>query len=316
MPIFIDENIRTETKYVAHLTPAAITMLENDLVDCPNITNSCSGGPDCPVKRFSLLKNGRPGKPHWAGANENIVVQRYNLTFTGKTGALYKATRVGCCNLQTLELGSGGTNGPPKGDVEEAMGELIEVLILFGGYMKNFKAVWSLTTDMTNKKACNEFFSFVEDSDWITLIAFLDTQDFRKTIPKIRGENRIDFDQRLKVKQLMSLEYVKTLIRKAYANQELTPWEYDVVMQVFHETKERVNNKGRRGETAFPPLRATREQINFFLGVENDPINLTQGFINKSLAAADSGSMSLGTITIGDDRHDLSTASDYDSDSA
>ena len=159
MPIFIDEKIREEMKYVAHITPAARVMLDNDIEDCPNVTNSCSGGPDCPVKRFSLLKNGRPGKPHWAGANENLVVQRYRLQFIKKTGALYGVTRVGCCNLQTLEIGSGKGKGKGKKDVEDAVGELVEVLILFGNYMKNFKQVWSLTTDMTNKKAYSEFFS-------------------------------------------------------------------------------------------------------------------------------------------------------------
>ena len=312
MPISIDENIREKQVWVAHVTPATVTMLEDNLEHCPDVTNSCSGGHDCPVKRFSLFRNGRPGKPHLAGAKENLFVRRYRLFFSGKTGGLLKAIRIGCCNHVTLELGS-GRRIKRKKDVEEAVEELIEVLILFGNYMKNFKQVWSLTTDMTNKKAYNEFFSKVEETDWVSLIGFLGTPDFRKTIPtpgkkkgrRLRRSDRIEFDQKLKVKQLMCLEYIYTLANQAYKNEDLTPYEYDELKQDWNETRERVNNQGYPGETAFPPLRATQEQINYFLGVEGDPINLTQEFIDKAIEAANRGSMSLGTITIDDERHDL-----------
>ena len=269
--IYIDEKLIQETKMIAAMPPAGVVMLDNTLDDCRKVTNMCNGGPGCPVRRFSLFNNGRPGKPHWAGARENLVMTAqngafYNLRFRKDTRVLYKATRVGKCNLVTLE---GGSKLTPKGQIrqlEKYTGELIEVLILFGDYLETFKTVWSLTKDMNNKAAFREFFSKVEDEDWLSLIGFLGTPAFTKSVPMLDRH------------------------------------DYSTVRQVWAKARLDTSNKGHRGETAFPPMRATEAQINIFLGLENDPIHLTKQFKEMREDAAKGGSLSLdGTLTMSDE---------------
>tara|TARA_B100001564_G_scaffold349681_1_gene353093 strand:- start:788 stop:1759 length:972 start_codon:yes stop_codon:yes gene_type:complete len=310
MSIYIDEKLRQETRMIATETPAGIVMIENTLDDCNKVTNMCSGGSECPVRRFSLFSNGRPGKPHWAGARENLIMTaqngaHYRLRFRKDTRALHKATRVGKCNLVTLEKGSKLTPKQQLKELEGYTGELIEVLILFGDYLSTFKTVWSLTTDMANKKAFREFFSKVEDEDWISLIGFLDTPEFRKTVPKVRGENRIQHQQDIKERQLVCLEYIKPFVKRAFMTTMINESEYQTLMQIWFKTRADVKNKGRKGETAFPPLRATETQINVFLGLENDPINLTPQFRKLRKDAARSGSSSLkGTLEMSDEEYE------------
>lgn len=309
MSIFIDEKLRQETRMIDAETPAGRVMIENTLDNCSKVTNMCSGGPECPVRRFSLFSNGRPGKPHWAGAKENLIMTAQNgahyiLRFRADNGALYKATRVGKCNLVTLERGSKLSPKEKLKQLEKYTGELIEVLILFGDYLSTFKTVWSLTTDMANKEAFREFFSKVEDEDWISLMGFLGTPEFRKTVPKVRGENRIQYQQRLKEKQLVCLEYIKPFLERALMTTMVDDREYQTLMQTWYKTRRNVKNQGRPGETAFPPLRATETQINVFLGLENDPINLTPQFRRMREEAARGGSSSLkGTLEMSDEEY-------------
>ena len=80
--------------------------------------------------------------------------------------------------------------------------------------------------------------------------------------------------------------------------------EYQTLMQIWYKTKADAKNKGRKGETAFPPLRATETQINVFLGLENDPINLTSQFKKLREDAAKGGSSSLkGTLKMSDEEY-------------
>lgn len=292
---------------IAAMPPAGVVMLDNTLDDCRKVTNMCNGGPGCPVRRFSLFNNGRPGKPHWAGARENLVMTAqngafYNLRFRKDTRVLYKATRVGKCNLVTLERGSKLT---PKGQIrqlEKYTGELIEVLILFGDYLETFKTVWSLTKDMNNKAAFREFFSKVEDEDWLSLIGFLGTPAFTKSVPKIRGEKKIAYQQRLKEKQIACLDWIRPFLERAFRTTMLDRHDYSTVRQVWAKARLDTSNKGHRGETAFPPMRATEAQINIFLGLENDPIHLTKQFKEMREDAAKGGSLSLdGTLTMSDE---------------
>ena len=310
MSIFIDEKLRQETRMIATETPAGIVMIENTLDDCNKVTNMCSGGPECPVRRFSLFNNGKPGKPHWAGAKENLVMNEhngafYNLRFRKDDGALHKATRVGLCTLVTLERGKGRIGIKDIKGMEKYTGELIEVLILFGDYLSTFKTVWSLTTDMDNKKAFNEFFSKVEDEDWASLIAFVGTPEFRKSVPKIRGEDRFAFQQRLKEKQLACLEVIEPMIDHHHRMVGIEFKDLYTLQAALSQTKINVKTGGNRGETAFPPMRATEAQINAFLGLENDPIHLTKQFKEMRESAAKGGSLStIGTLTISDEDYE------------
>jgi len=285
MSLFIRDTT-TETKWITHMTDFEVEVLESDIskIKGPKpVTHHCRGGNECLAKDYAKHVNGAPGKTHWCNY-VGLTLEKYLLRY--EKNKLVHVSKVGICNHTFLKSHPKPTPEQIRARKEkreeaiEAMGEFRTVIVLFGEWLTTFQQVWELGSGLSNKKAWEQFSALMNAQNWKDLIAFLGTETFKKSVPKnkvtyarkkVKRESSLEHEQRIKKKALICMDYICAMMGEAKASQDLSPYVYGELMNIWFETKRNLLNTGY-SRHAFTPLNSTPAQIAAFLDVERDPV--------------------------------------------